>query len=242
MSTMREPSVDCFAGFLLLTSSTGNPELCTTWKRRCQFGLKHEDPSSPSACHKPSRGAFSKYCSDECGVKYMQQRISEWEKSGNKREVLWEVVKNAEKREGIVVLADSVKPLTAVTNGSGPEECKAGRGATKRKVEWEIDRLNAQLKEAVTEREMVKRDMDIVLWREKVVNLAVQRMEEADQCGWDQRLCFGEEEWADFGAEVLESYEDKVEPADEHEAMQVDDATHCEWWCTGKKKCERHAG
>jgi len=240
---VQNVSVDSFAGLLFLTSSSGNPELRTTWKRRCQFGLKHENPSSASACHRPCRGAFSKYCSDECGIKSMQQRISEWEKSGGKREVLWEVVKNAEKREGIVVRADSVKPLTPVTNGSRPEERRAGRpdATGKRRAEWEIDRLNVQLEDVVIEREMLKREMDTVLWREKVVNLAIQRAENVDQCGWDQRLCFGEEEWVDFGAEVLESYEEKGERTDE--AMQVDGSSaHCEWWCTGKRKCERHAG
>jgi len=53
------------------------------------------------------------------------------------------------------------------------------------------------------------------------------------QCGWDQRLCFGDAEWADFGAGVLESYDGEV--------MQVD-GEEAEWWCPGKKQCERHAG
>lgn len=240
---VSDVEIDLVDQFMCPPCVKRNPELRTTWKRRCQFGLKHENPSSPSACHKPCRGAFSKYCSDECGIKSMQQRISEWEISGGKREVLWEVVKNAEKREGIVVRADFVKPLTLVTNGSRPEERRASRpdAAGKRRVEWEIGRLNVQLEEVVTEREMVKREMDTVLWREKVVDLAAERAEYVDQCGWDQRLCFGEEEWVDFGAEVLESYEEKGERTDE--AMQVDGSSaHCEWWCTGKKKCERHAG
>lgn len=240
---VSDVEIDLVDQFMCPPCAKRNPELRTTWKRRCQFGLQHENPSSASACHKPCRGAFSKYCSDECGIKSMQQRISEWEKSGGKREVLWEVVKNAEKREGIVVRADSVKPLTPVTNGSRLEERRAGRpdATGKRRAEWEIDRLNVQLEDVVTEREMLKREMDTVLWREKVVNLATQRAENVDQCGWDQRLCFGEEEWVDFGAEVLESYEEKGERTEE--AMQVDGSSaQCEWWCTGKKKCERHAG
>jgi len=82
------------------------------------------------------------------------------------------------------------------------------------------------------------------LWREKVVELASERAEVVDQCGWDQRLCFGEEEWADFGAEVLESYEERTNTDSGDDGMQVDGASASpgEWWCTGKKKCERHAG
>ncbi|KAL4069584.1 hypothetical protein V8B97DRAFT_589801 [Scleroderma yunnanense] len=243
---VSDVEIDLVDQFICPPCVNRNPELRTTWKRRCLFGLKHENPSSPGTCHKPSRGAYSKYCSDECGIKYMQQRIMQWETSGGTRDVLWDVVKHSEKREGVVVRADSDKPLTEVTgenNGTRPGERKASRpdASIKRRVQWEIDRLNAQLAEVVTEREMVKREMDIILWREKVVNLATQRAENVDKCGWDQRLCFGEEEWVDFGVEVLESYEEKAETTDEN--MQGDSSsTHCEWWCTGKKKCERHAG
>jgi COMPASS component SPP1 len=62
-------------------------------------------PQSPDACHKPARGAFSKYCSDECGVQYMHMRISLWVENGGNRDRLWETVKNAERREGVVVSA-----------------------------------------------------------------------------------------------------------------------------------------
>jgi len=84
-----------------------------------------------------------------------------------------------------------------------------------------------------------------VMWREKVVELASERAERVDECGWDQRLCFGEEEWADFGPEVLESYEEervKVESGDDGMSPDAVSAMHGEWWCTGKKKCERHVG
>jgi hypothetical protein len=97
----------------------------------------------------------------------------------------------------------------------------------------------------VKEREFMKRDLDTVMWREKVVRLASERAGKVDECGWDQRLCFGEEEWADFGLEVLESYEEervKVESGDDAMALDAASSTHGEWWCTGKKKCERHAG
>ncbi|KAG2072700.1 hypothetical protein BDR04DRAFT_971190, partial [Suillus decipiens] len=236
---MPDLEVDLVDQFICPVCIQSNPhlQLQTTYKRRCFFGLKHTDPSSSNACHKPSRGAFSKYCSDECGIKYMQMRISQWERSGGKRDKLWESVKNAEKREGVVICAD-------VTMEIDRKLLPAHESAQKRKVDREIACLNTRLENVVREREMMKREMDMVLWREKLVKLASERAERVDECGWDQRLCFGEEEWDDFGAEVLESYEGKAKEEASDDVMQVDDVTtsHGEWWCTGKKKCERHAG
>jgi len=85
--------------------------------------------------------------------------------------------------------------------------------------------------------------VDLVLWRARLVELATERSEKVDECAWDQRLCFGEEEYTDFGMEVLATYEEKEDESEN--AMQVDNpggAEEGEWWCRGKKKCERHAG
>ena len=77
---------------------------------------------------------------------------------------------------------------------------------------------------------------------------AVERAERVGKCGWDQRLVFGDEEVAEFGDQVWESYENEGEGAGAKEgadAMDVDgdaQAEEGEWWCTGKKKCERHNG
>jgi len=83
-----------------------------------------------------------------------------------------------------------------------------------------------------------------VLWRARLVELATKRSEKVDECAWDHRLCFGEEEYADFGMDVLASYENSGVKGDEDDAMRVDNAggDEGEWWCRGKKKCERHAG
>ncbi|KAH7883630.1 hypothetical protein F5I97DRAFT_1894403 [Phlebopus sp. FC_14] len=243
---MSDLEIDLVDQFICPPCLQKLPHLHTTWKRRCLFGLKHDDPCSPSACHKPSRGAFSKYCSDECGIKYMQSRITEWERSGGKRDLLWETVKGAEKRQGVVVRAGSKGPNEHDTfqhhdtDGREPDPVDA---AAKRRAEREIARLNTRLVQVVKEREMTKREIDTVLWREKVVDLASKRAERVDECGWDQRLCFGEEEWVDFGAEVLESYEEekgRAESGDEADTNMA--VSHGEWWCTGKKRCDRHAG
>ncbi|KIK94840.1 hypothetical protein PAXRUDRAFT_781218 [Paxillus rubicundulus Ve08.2h10] len=248
---MPDPEIDLVDQFICPPCIHKLPDLQTTWKRRCVFGTTRENPSSSSACHKPSRGAFSKYCSDECGIKYMQSRITQWEKSGGTRKLLWDSVKNAEKREGVVVRAETNGVISHIkmdidgdTSSTPEQEDNPPDAAGKRRSEREIARLNARLEQVVKEREMMKREMDMVLWREKVVELASERAEKVDQCGWDQRLCFGEEEWADFGAEVVESFEGRAKTQSGDDAMQIDGATasHGEWWCTGKKKCERHAG
>jgi len=44
---------------------------------------------------------------------------------------------------------------------------------------------------------------------------------------------------------VLESYEDaqvKMESDQDAIPLETPYTAHEEWWCTGKKKCERHAG
>jgi len=91
------------------------------------------------------------------------------------------------------------------------------------------------LDEVVTLREDLKEGMEIVFWRERLLELASERAEQVGLCGWDQRLCFGEDEWADFGVGVLESYEDGQKDG----GMQVDPE---EWWCLESSQCERHAG
>ena len=172
-------------------------------------------------------------------MKSMRTRIARWEESGGGRDLLWESVKNAPKREGVVVCAVTNGPRMMDVDNS---ELKPLNSAAKRRAERNVTRLNTRLGEVVKERELMKRALDMVIWREKVVELASERAGKVDECGWDQRLCFGEEEWADFGPEVLESYEEervKVESGDD--AMLLDTASG-EWWCTGKKKCERHAG
>ncbi|KAH9937653.1 uncharacterized protein B0H18DRAFT_1081769 [Fomitopsis serialis] len=218
---MPDLEIDLVDQFICPLCVKNNPHLSlkTTYKKRCFNGLKHSNPASPGACHRPARGTYSKYCSDECGITYMQFRINAWR--GDK-DSLWESVKEARKREGVVVL---------VTDSHDKGESNG----------------HASLESSSTEPVMqivkpARTKMDVVLWREKLVELAAARAEQMDECGWDQRLCFGEEEYAEFGVSVLESYEE-VEQAT-GDAMQVDVAQteDGEWWCRGHRKCARHAG
>jgi COMPASS component SPP1 len=161
----------------------------------------------------------------------MQSRIDVWAKKGGKKEELWESVKNAEKREGMAVCVD--------------EKVRSELDKKKKKqtkMERERERLQGSLNQVLMMREEIKNSMEILVWREQLLQLASGRAEHIDQCGWDQRLCFGEEEWQDFGAGVLESYDDVKEVKDE-DGMQIEEGEEeGEWWCIGQKSCKRHNG
>ncbi|KAK7064190.1 hypothetical protein R3P38DRAFT_29481 [Favolaschia claudopus] len=213
-----------------------NLSLKTTYKQRCRYGLDHPDPNSPKACHKPAQGAFSKYCSPECGLNNMKKRIDTFAKNGGKKELLWDSVKDAQKREAVVIIhEDEPGEDDACTKENGdvvhPAPVPRVKPPTMGKVEREVANLNAVLDEIVTQREDLKEGMEIVVWRERLLELANDRAEQVGQCGWDQRLCFGDDEWAEFGAGVLESYDDGN--------MHVDGE---DWWCVESEKCGRHAG
>lgn len=176
----------------------------------------------------------------------MQARIHAWR--GDK-DSLWESVKEVRKREGVVILVRD-----ATDNGSNSEANGHASPAfstepilevvkpSRPKVEREKERLNGLLDKISHRRDELKKELDVVLWREKLIDLAAVRAEQLDECGWDQRLCFGEEEYAEFGASVLESYEEAEQSTGD--AMQVEGAQteEGEWWCRGQKKCARHAG
>ncbi|KAJ7225474.1 hypothetical protein GGX14DRAFT_639073 [Mycena pura] len=220
--------------------------LKTTYKARCRYGLDHPEPDSPRACHKPAQGALSKYCSPECGYNSMKKRIENYTKHGGKKELLWESVKHAQKREAVVIVHEEDFQATATADGCAKANGDAAPAPVVSthvkpsigKVEREVASLNAVLDEVVTQREELRKGMDIILWRERLLELANERAVQLGQCGWDQRLCFGEDEWAEFGTGVLESYEEVAK-----EGSQTDDPTETEeWWCLESEKCERHAG
>lgn len=217
--------------------------LQTTYKQRCLWGLRHPNPDSLKACHKAARGAFSKYCSEECGVKYMQSRVGNWAKNGGKTDKLWESIKNAERREGIIVCAvDSTKMDTEPDADGHPVKPTIVR-PSKTKIERETERLNNLLGSVVKMREDIQCGMEIIVCRERLLQLASERAEQVGQCGWDQRLCCDDEELADIGTGMLESYEDaKVVKEENGDADMEVDGHDEEWWCPGKKICDRHAG
>jgi COMPASS component SPP1 len=107
-------------------------------------------------------------------------------------------------------------------------------------------RLLGKLEAVEESRAKARRALDAAIWREKLIKLAADRATRVTECGWDQRLCFGEYEWAEFGEGVLESYEaleERLANGDNGEEMEVDRPDGSgEWWCNGKQKCDRHAG
>jgi COMPASS component SPP1 len=161
-------------------------------------------------------------------------RISLWVANGGNRDRLWETVKNAERREGVVV---SAQVMEGRSRSPGDRAAMAIIPPKISKADRELARLRARLETLVQKREALKAEMDVIAWREKVTELAIQHADAVEQCGWDQRLCFGEEEVAEFGASVLESYEENHAQADVDGTQE-----EAEWWCMGKKKCDRHSG
>jgi len=104
----------------------------------------------------------------------------------------------------------------------------------KSKQEREIERLNGLLADIEKVRDELRRGMDIILSREKLLQLARERGESLSQCGWDQRLCFSDDDWEAYGEGVLESY-------NEHDDTE-NNTEEAEWWCPNEQDCERHDG
>ena len=167
----------------------------------------------------------------------MHMRISLWVENGGNRDRLWETLKNAERREGVAVSARAVEGQFRSPMVASDQAMLAFVPPKISKADRELAKLRARLETLVQKREALKAEMDIIAWREKVTELAIQHADTIEQCGWDQRLCFGEEEVAEFGASVLESYEENNGQADVDGAQE-----EAEWWCMGKKKCDRHSG
>lgn len=159
----------------------------------------------------------------------MQTKIEAWSAAGGNKAKLWDIVKDAGQREGVVIaVGDSaqvkmeVDSETLTINGT--------LGKVNKQKERELARLRPQLDQIVHVRDAMKEEMEIVLWRETLTQLASDRADGLDECGWDQRLCMDDEDYAEAGAAVLESYGEDTQGEEE------------EWWCRGKKKCDRHSG
>lgn len=164
----------------------------------------------------------------------MTRQIEAW---GGDRNRLWESVKGAERREGVVY-----RVVVDPTTGSERTEAVV---PSRNQNQRELERLHASLSKIVDRREVLAREQEVLGWRERVVELAAGRAERKGECGWDQRLCFGDEEVLEFGGDVEGTY-DEDERRDgmvvEGQEDGADVAGEGEWWCGGKKKCDRHAG
>lgn len=196
----------------------------------------------------------------------MQSRIDTWAKKGGKTDKLWETVKDAEKREGVVVCqieeedkmdVDEVTKVDEETTKPAKPKSTTTKNKvvppSKTKVAREHERLDALLASLVVKRDDMQRQMEMIACRERLLQLASERAEMVGQCGWDQRLCCDDEELAEMGSGVWESYEESerkrqkeggdVEGDGEQETGGMDvDGNEEQWWCPGKKVCDRHSG
>ena len=186
----------------------------------------------------------------------MQTKIEAWTAGGGHKTKLWETVKGADAREGVsTVLSAAKKSATVKTEADADGDLKLAdgtlhgmksephvdepavtvkKGLSKQK-ERELTRLRKELEKVVDLRNSMKQELEVIEWRDSLIKLATQRSEEVGECGWDQRLCMDDEEWIEVGLAILENYDGQDPQDDESESFG-------EWWCRGKKKCDRHAG
>lgn len=191
----------------------------TTYKTRCMNGLG--DPNS-DACHKAAR-AFSKYCSETCGLAYMKRKAQAWQQSGGRTEDLWDTVKDTEERAGVMYIVDENNP-----NSFTPAK------PTRSRADREVERLEGLLDKVVKLREELRQGLDIIAWRKDLSRLASDRGAQMGVCGWDQRLCYGDKEYYEDGESALLTYGEDISEED----MSVDG--YGMWWCE-EANCSRHA-
>jgi COMPASS component SPP1 len=182
-------------------------------------------------------------------MEYMRKRIDNWVVNGGNRAHLWESVKGAPRREGTVAVvppASDEDPRPSYTSPQGPDQAPGNYRSSdvaraivqpaQNRIEREINRLRAQLGGWTSRKTGLQHELGIIDWRLRLLARANERADIVGQCGWDQRLCYGDEECVEFGAGVLESYDMHAE-GDEAQVEEFG-----VWWCAESRKCPRHAG
>ena len=160
--------------------------------------------------------------------------------------MLWASVRDTKQREGVILKVQVFEgPNGTLSKGHPVQEACEVQRPSKTQRERLIVRLQKELAKIEPKREQLKQELEVLSWREKLLALAIERGERVKECGWDQRLCFDEEEYAEFSAGVLESYQEAsagVHNSEGDDGMEVDGSgvEEGEWWCRGKRKCERH--
>lgn len=194
--------------------------------------------------------------------RFMHRKAQAWASKGGDIQSLWAAIKDMKRREGAVTaelhrtIPRSI--LAALQNSSLVPAVEEQMNGTKLEPAFEpipkrdenanaemIGALRTQLDSISKQRELWKKEMNLLVWRERLLILAAERASRLKECGWDQRLCFGDEEVMEFGDGVLESYDESVMATrnEDENGMDVDEQVgEGEWWCRGKQKCERHGG
>lgn len=178
----------------------------------------------------------------------MSKRIDNWEARGGNRAHLWQSVKGAQRLEGVVALVPPVQkdaqPVSSAPQGPdqsleayrSSDAARAIVQPAQSRIEREADRLRAQVEGWIARKHDLKQELVIINWRTRLLTRASQRADLLGECGWDQRMCYGDEEWEEFGQGVLESYDER--PTEDDELNEE----FGQWWCPAPKKCNRHAG
>ncbi|KZW02139.1 hypothetical protein EXIGLDRAFT_744856 [Exidia glandulosa HHB12029] len=258
---LPEHDVELIDQFVCPVCQSVNPTLQTSYKMRCLRGAAGTDEASPDTCRKAARMPLSKYCSDECGLAHVRGRLDEYNTKGGMPEHLWNAVKASRKLEGFTTaeqktkpakvfaaeiaeaLSGEAKPLTnghAKTNGVNGHRHDIVNGHSTAQTELQLETLRGMLDRIATERDALLKALDFVRARERLIEVSSGRSERVGECGWDERLLFSDSEWQTWicraqdggGAWLLTGGDDDS------------DGTPGEggWWCTGKKKCDRHNG
>ncbi|KDQ16235.1 hypothetical protein BOTBODRAFT_30954 [Botryobasidium botryosum FD-172 SS1] len=213
--SIRDTEVELIDQFICPKCVIIHPNLCTTYKTAC---------ANPGCLH-PARTPFSKYCSDKCGIEAVMARVDAWSGNINK---LAEVpaVKRAKRVEGVV----NVSTLHSSMPLSNEDEVQLGR-------------LKEALDKVTRERESRLALIRSLVGRIGLLKHAEKRADGKASdglCGFDIRMCWDEQEWREwFDAKGRELIEEAEENKVDDERMEEDDS---EWYCVGKRKCDRHVG
>lgn len=136
-------------------------------------------------------------------------------------------VKQARRLEGLVLLAGQNAQLP------NPDGDFTMADATSSDVNEnrELLQLRTRLEVITKKREGEVRGVGGIQGRLKLLEIATQRSESSvETCGFDSRLYMDEVEWVTW-----------IE-GEGREVLQLNEANDDGDWCTGKRKCERHAG
>ncbi|KAG8925768.1 hypothetical protein FRC02_009438 [Tulasnella sp. 418] len=209
-----------------------NPNLQTTYKVSCV------------QCRRPARLPLSKFCSDECGIQCVMDRVDKLSASLVDSPVqpsewvdrLYEsnAIRSAKRREGLVSLVEKSR--------LGSED--AQRDAKHEEEERTLTRLRKIINDLGSQRRGKMRKVAALDARLILLEVAAKRTESQGfegRCGYDTRIGKDEGEWEDWvesedGRKAFEGFGETEEDAEmEREELK-------KWICEGRKKCERHSG
>ena len=241
---------------------TADPSLKTTWRTRCANGQQHPNPDSAEACWKAALPPLSKYCSIECGMDAMERRIAPivCAKAGigqvpegelliprmpavkTEMSRLWRNVKDARKRDAVVVHANPDVSSSAKSSAAPPStESSSNTKVPPQRTDAEkttesLQELAVELENLTHDARLRSRELGFILARGTLARLAVQwseKGENVNRCCFDSRLLLEGVEWEEWvegvGRAVLEGTADAAgaaRPGSNHIGVSVKGEAH----------------